>query len=333
MSRASFPGKPSERGAALLAVLLLVAIMSALAAASLERLQLATRLAANIASLDQARAYATGAESLAVLRINDLLARDAAKTTLDGDWQGRETALPLPEGGVALARVWDGGNCFNLNSIGRGRDPAALGTNQLAVVQFAALMTALDIPQGDAARIAWSLADWIDGDDRPNREGGEDRLYTNAATPYRAGNTMLAEVSELRAVAGVTPEYYERIRPWLCALPTTELSPINVNTLLPEQAPLVAMLLPNQLDLRAAEQAIAARPPTGWNSMVDFWRQPVLAGFEPAAEIIAQPQLRTRYFRLDLDVRLGEVDLAQTALIDASAPPARVVSRRWGEEE
>ncbi len=42
----------------------------------------------------------------------------------------------------------------------------------------------------------------------------------------------------------VTPELYERLRPWICALPGTALLPINVNTLLPEQAPLLAMLAP-----------------------------------------------------------------------------------------
>lgn len=328
-----FEPSPSEEGAALLAVLLLVAIMAALAAASLERLQLATRLAGNIAALDQSHAFATGAESLAVLRVNDLLARDRGKTTLAGDWLGRETALPLPDGGVALARLWDGGNCFNLNSVARGDDPAALTTDQVGVIQFSALITALRIPRGDADRIAWSLADWIDADSVPARQGHEDRSYGQSDTAYRTGNTMLAEVSELRAVAGVTPAYYERMRPWLCALPTTELSPINVNTLLPEQAPLIAMLLPNRLDANSASQAIAARPEGGWNSIADFWSQPVLANQEPMSEVIGQPQIRTRYFRLELDVRLGEVAMQQSALIDASVAPARIVSRRWGRDE
>jgi general secretion pathway protein K len=268
-----------------------------------------------------------------VLRINDLLARSPGRTTLEGDWQGQDTLLPLPDGGVARARVWDGGNCFNLNSLGRGEDPAALSTDQIAVIQFTALMRVLEIPQGDAERIAWSAADWIDGDTSPARQGNEDRSYSGADHPYRTGNTYFAEVSELRAVAGVTPAYYERMRPWLCALPTTELSPINVNTLVPEQAPLVAMLLPNTLDMNGASQAIAARPATGWNAIADFWSQPVLANQEPLAEVVGQPQIRSRYFRLELDVALGDVELSQTALVDASIAPARVVSRRWGGDE
>ncbi len=56
--------KPSERGAALLTVLLLVAVMSVVTAGALERLTLGVRLAGNAAALDQARAYAYAAETL-----------------------------------------------------------------------------------------------------------------------------------------------------------------------------------------------------------------------------------------------------------------------------
>ena len=153
-----------ETGAALLAVLLLVAVMSALAVASLERLQLATRLAGNIAALDQARAFATAAEALAVVRINDLIAQNPEKTTLAGGWQGERRTLPLPDGGVAFAQVWDGGNCFNLNSVAEGSDPRALRTRYLGVEQFVALMAVLDIPEGDARSIGGALADWIEAD-------------------------------------------------------------------------------------------------------------------------------------------------------------------------
>lgn len=326
-------GKPSERGAALLAVLLLVAVMTVLAATALERLQLATRLAGNIASLDQARAYATGAEALAITRIDDLAVRDLVRTTNQGGWNGAQSTLPLPDDGVALARVWDGGNCFNLNSVVQGTDARNLAANPTGVAQFTGLMGALGIPEGDARRIADSLADWIDTDDRPSRYGAEDRVYGAADTPYRAANAMVVEVSELRAVNGVTPEYYARLRPWLCALPVVELSPVNVNTLFAEQAPLIAMLVPERLTLGQAARVIEARPPNGWVNIGEFWRQPALAGLAPADEVLGQPVVRTRWYRLDLEVRLGDVAIEQSALIDANVAPARVVSRRWGADE
>ncbi|MDQ2892789.1 MAG: type II secretory pathway protein, partial [Pseudomonadota bacterium] len=52
-----------ERGAALLTVLLLVAVIAVLAGTALERLRLTTRLAGNAAAGAQARAYAEAAEA------------------------------------------------------------------------------------------------------------------------------------------------------------------------------------------------------------------------------------------------------------------------------
>ena len=88
-------GKASERGAALLTVLLLVAVISVLAAGALEKLRLSTRLAANGAAIEQARAYAYAAETVATIRVNAILNQDAARTTLAGGWAGRPYTLPV----------------------------------------------------------------------------------------------------------------------------------------------------------------------------------------------------------------------------------------------
>ena len=322
-----------ERGAALLMVLLLVAVMAALAALALERLRLATRLAANGAALDQARALAFGAEALAASRITALNAIDPARTTLRGGWSGRAERVELPGGGVATLRVSDGANCFNLNSVAQGAVPTKLTARPTGVAQFMALMTMLGVAQEEARHVAASLADWVDADSLPDPEGAEDETYRKASPPYRAANTLLAEVSELRAVAGVTPQIYARLRPWVCALPTTDLSPINVNTLSPDQAVLVAMLVPDRLDVARARAIIAARPPDGFASIDDFWRLPALAAITPAMDVRRQAGLRTRWFRLDLDVALGGAHLAETALIDGGLRPARLVLRRWGSDD
>ena len=219
--------KESERGAALLSVLLLVAVMAVLAASALERLKLSTHLAANGAAMDQARAYGAAAETLALLRITDLVQRDQARSTLAGDWNGKRFGLPIP-GGIAGATVRDGGNCFNLNSVARGEEATTLVPDQTGIDQFAALMAVLGVEPPVAARVAASLADWIDADDIPAPGGAEDAFYRGLAVPYLPANTRVEDVSELRAVAGVTPALYARLRPWLCALPVSALSRINV---------------------------------------------------------------------------------------------------------
>jgi len=151
--------------------------------------------------------------------------------------------------------------------------------------------------------------------------------------PYRPADTLLADPSELRAVAGVTPAIYARLKPWICTLPVTDLSPLNVNTLTPDQAPLVAMLLPGKLDLARARAIIEARPADGWSEIADFWRVPALTAVTPTVDVQAQPALRTRWFALNLDVEVSGAQLSETALIDGGLAPPRLVSRRWGSDE
>jgi general secretion pathway protein K len=324
---------PGERGAALLAVLLLVAVMGALAAAALERLRLSTSLAINSASLDQARSFAVGVESLLTLAVDDIIALSPERTTLAGGWNGATRRIPMPGGGLAEATIRDGGNCFNINSVVEGTLPTALTPRATGTMQFAALMRILEVPEANARQIADAAGDWVDADVNRSREGAEDPEYAGADQGYRTANTFFAEVSELRALSGMTPEIYERVRPWLCALPTTDLSPINVNTLTPDQAPLLAMLAPEQMSVDRVRTAIAQRPATGWSSTLELFRSPGLAGVTLPLDAQFQPQLRTRWFKLDLRIELQGAELSETALIDARISPARVAVRRWGNED
>lgn len=321
--------KPSERGAALLTVLMLVSVMAVLSASALERLRISTRLAANAGALDQARAYALAAEQIALARITSLADADPARTPMTG-WQDRETNLPLP-GGVAVAVVKDGGNCFNLNSVVTGQAGQPLLARSSGIAQFVALMQGVGVAQQEAQKVAASLADWIDSDQAELPGGAEDAAYTGAETPYRTANTLVADPTELRAVAGVTPELYERLRPWVCALPVADLSPLNINTLSPEQAPLLAMLLPSKLSPAAARALLQRRPPGGFESGYAFGRMLAEQGIV-LGEGEAQIGVKTRWFGLRLQVRLGDAEMEETALIDAGVLPARLVRRSWGEE-
>ena len=320
-----------ERGAALLAVLLLVAIMGAIAAGAFQRLRLSTALAINHTGIEQARAFAVGVETLLAMRADDLVAVNRDVTTLAGDWNGTERTIPLPGEGLAVGTIRDGGNCFNLNSLVQGEPPAALTQRPQAVEQFTNLMLVLGVAEREARAVAASAADWVDSDGAPLPGGAEDAAYAGFATPYRPANALFAEASELRAVAGVTPELYRLLRPYVCALPMTELSPINVNTLLPNQAPLLAMFVPARTSLDAARGIIAGRPAAGWSDMADFTR--ATGTNELPLDPSNQLQLNTRWFTLDLRIELGGAELIETALVDARYMPSRVVVRRWGRDE
>ncbi len=319
-----------EKGAALLAVLLLVAVTGAIAAAAMEGLRLSRAIAANATALDQARAFAEGVEQLAVLTIDDMLARNPDRTTLAGGWLGAARRVPLPGGGLAEARVRDGGNCFNLNSVVDGDPRTGLVRRPSGVAQFIGLMTALEVPEADARRIAEAAADWVDSDTLPGPGGAEDGTYAAGPAPYRTGNTLFAEPGELRAVSGVTTEIYRRLRPWLCALPISDLSPININTLLPEQGPLLAMLAPGQLSVEAARRVLASRPAAGWGNQIEFWRIEAMSELNVPLDVQLQPQLKTVWFTLDLRVAVAESEADEAVLVDARLQPSRIVARRWG---
>ena len=320
-----------ERGAALLTVLMLVAVIAVMAGAGLERLRLSTRLAGNAGATEQAHGYALAAEALALAKVTDLLGRNPGRVTLAGDWSGRPFGLPLP-GGAAVARVVDGGNCFNLNGLVSRSAPGVYVDNPLARLQFARLMRLLDIPAQTAEAVASGAADWIDTDQDQQAMGAEDAAYLAHDTPFRTAGTLMADPSELRAVAGVTPDIYARLRPWLCALPKAEPSRINVNTLLPEQAPLFAMLLPDTLSVAGASQMLLRRPPAGYADASAFWQGPALAAITPGPDAQGQTATTTTWFRLSIEVTLGTTNLHEDALIDASRLPARLVARQWNAD-
>ncbi len=336
----SFPAFPArEQGAALLTVLLLVAVMAVVSATAVERLTLATRLAASAAGIEQARHFTLAGEALALRRIDTLLERGGGSVTLDGDWHGKPFVLPLP-GGSAELTLTDAGNCFNLNSLVAESTVGGSAQRPLAIEQYVALMQALGIERSDADRIAAGTGDWIDADQNETPLGAEDAVYAGASPPYRTADAPMVDASELTAIAGVSPQLWRQLSRWTCALPTNDLSPININTLLPDQAPLMQMLLPIKLSPAQARAHLAARPVGGYGSLNRFWTAPTLGGATPSGDVASQVKLTTRWFHLTTVVRLGDVSLTSDALIDAGdkasigagTAPARVVRRRWGAE-
>ena len=316
----------SEKGAALLTVLLLVAVIAILASHGIDRLAGATKLASNSRDLAQANAYLIAAESVGARAAEQIVSAFPGRVTNIGDWNGRAQTFPVP-GGTLTATLSDGGNCFNVNGLVAG-EAGQLRADTDGGQQLVRLLALLGVGAGEAQPIAASVTDWIDSDDAPSRGGAEDRFYTGGETPYRTANALITDISELRAVKGVTPDIYERIAPWLCALPVAEPAPLNINTLRPERAELFAILSPRPVDPAAARQFFARRPATGYASLVDFWKQPFPAGLAVAEHVQNDVKLTTRWFDLDLTADSGAVVVRETALVDAARQPARLVTRR-----
>ncbi|NKJ43609.1 type II secretion system protein GspK [Novosphingobium sp. SG720] len=219
-----------ERGAALLAVLVLVAIMAVLAALMLDRLGLATRLAANVEAQGAAQSALAEGEARLLVQLG------AGLRAGQGHW-------PVPRGQIAW-RVGPGGNCFNVNALVTPQADGTLGPRAAGMLELRALAVSLGTAPDEARSLVEGMAGWIEA----------------------AGRPLLA-VGELRTVAGMTAARHARLAPWLCALPEAGSSPVALRSLAPGQGRLLAMFAPDLLPVARAEQVIALAPPGGYRDL------------------------------------------------------------------
>lgn len=322
--------REDEKGAALLTVMLMVAVISVIAVGVLDDIRFGVRRTLNARIASQAQWYALGAEQLARTRIVQLMDRQPEKTTLEGGWNGRVISFPIQQGRME-ARLTDATGCFNLNSVVEANQGEPFRRRELGVRQFVTLLSLLGIPSGP--ELAENLADWMDSND-VGRAESEDPGYAKLVQPYRTAGGPLAEVSELRAVRGFTPGVYAALRPYVCALPTTDLSPVNVNTLPPERALLLTALTEGRVGRETAARVLSGRPAEGWSDAQAFWGQQALVATPPGDPVRNQIKFRTRYFALDSQVTFDDMPVFMTALFETpSASKVILAARRWTPDE
>jgi general secretion pathway protein K len=86
--------------------------------------------------------------------------------------------------------------------------------NLADAVLLAGLLEVLDVPAPDARRIAAAILDWRDTDPLSQPGGGaEDPQYAGADRPYGAKDAPFEGIAELEQVLGMTPEIYARLAP------------------------------------------------------------------------------------------------------------------------
>ena len=324
----------SEAGVALLTVLLMLAAMSAIAVAIMDQVRFDIRRSVNVRLRDQAYWYALGGEIFAQQIIEMGAGISPGRTTLNEQWAKEPVRLPLDNGSIAIGAS-DGGNCFNLNSVVDRAENGTLSSRELGIAQFIALLRSQGITETDSQSLAHSLADWIDSNTVPGRRGAEDYYYSGLRPSYRTGATLLADVTELRAIKGFSEEVYLRVRPYFCAHPNDELSTININTLREADAALLIMLVGSeQLSLVRAAELIERRPFDGYGRVEEFWADEVFANYTPSEEIVGQIALQTRYFNLRTEVVLDDTYFAMNSTFERErAGTFKLVSRSFGLPE
>jgi general secretion pathway protein K len=219
MSRAAHRARSRQRGVALITAVLMVALATMLAVDVGFRGFLDQRRSGTMLATDQAMQVALGAEAWAA----DFLKQDLQDSQTDH--LGEIWARPLPplpiDGGTVEGRLEDMQGRFNINNLVNTDGT----TNPEAVKQLERLFAMLEIEPAWAS----AVADWVDSDTQPGfPDGAEDSVYTGQDPPHLTANMPVTRVSELMVLPGFGIERYQRVRPYLSALPVG--TPLNVCT-------------------------------------------------------------------------------------------------------
>ena len=253
-----------QNGVALIIILMLLAIMATIAGSMSERLFTQFKRVGNQLNYQQAYWYSIGVEALVQDGISQSY-KDSDTVNLSQPWALEEQVYPLDYGQVS-GRIVDAQACFNLNALAGVTATSSNQTPYLVTV-WQTLLENQDIEPYQAEVIENSSWEFVDADTRTTSTVGvEDSTYEAMKPSYLAANGLMADESELRAVYQVTGEVMNKIRPFVCALPTDDFR-LNVNTLTEKQAPLLEAMFAPGLSASDAKQLLDKRPFDGWNTL------------------------------------------------------------------
>ncbi len=290
---------------ALIIVLMVLAIMVLLASSMTERLTLSLKRTQGVMLSQGSYWYAQATTELAKMILeNDFSSEE--RVSLDQDWATPDTVFPLENGNIR-GTIKDMRSCFNINAIAK-QDKDEVRAE--GVQQLQRLLEALDVDDYSAETIADSTRDWIDADtDSLAAQGAEDSFYEGLSVAHLTANELMIDISELRAVRGVSQNIFAKIAPYLCAIPSATQR-INVNTVPVDQPEILYALFPESLNLsiRDFEQLLENRSDSGWANVDAFLAEDTFSSSASniSAQLKSQLSVKSEFFQLNGIVQFAE---------------------------
>ncbi len=199
-----------QSGLALLMAMLIVIIATTVAVSIVHEEKFTIRKSSHIDLMDRGSLYALGLEDWARVHLREDIG-DSDIDSLDEDWATEPKALVI-EGGNLTGSINDEQARFNINT---------LLESEIAVIRFKRLCDNLEV---DHSFIP-ALMDWIDTDFDIRYPDGMEEGYGE----YRVANREMSDISELLLVSKVDQAIFEKLQPYITALPTP--TTVNVNTM------------------------------------------------------------------------------------------------------
>lgn len=326
MNKHAKSGISRQRGVALLTVLLMLSLLVVLA----NELTLSFRgqlgRSHSLLQRQQARWYAISSEALAEQALRESFKKESKVTNLDQYWAAEEKQFPV-DGGLISGKITDAQACFNINALAKPSDTNKakedIDRHRESAI-FKALLEYLGVPVYEAQRISASTRNWVSEKQEP--DGAVDDDYLALPMPYLSSRTLMRDVTEWRAVAGVSADVANKILPYLCVLPTTQLA-VNVNTIPKDRYELLAALFIDQLPEDQAKNILESRSEKGWATVSEFSAQPLLSNFNTKG-VDSRLATVSHYFQMDASASFGESSIRLSSLMMRSDKDDLVVVRR-----
>lgn len=240
-----------QDGAVLVIALLIVTVITALAVDFSYRFQLSLGRAENRFFIGQMQQSLMSLEHAAMWALSEDKKQDKDSGNNDYDHLGEEWAeanrykvlieAEFVDVGINELIIEDAQSRFNINQLA-ARSQAYDGAKPFAERYTASekrfIRLLQTVPNGvvstaDAENITHAVIDWLDKDNTVTGSGGaESDYYLSQDPPFRAANSLMSSITELRLIQGVTDEVYEWLVPRVIALPDT--LGININTAITE---------------------------------------------------------------------------------------------------
>lgn len=334
MRNNDYTSKKRQRGVALITVLLVIALVVVIAANMTGRLQLLMGRSINAQASQQGLWAAMAGERLVFNVLEGDYEDDSSSVNLSQLWAREGMVFPLI-GGALSGEIKDLQSCFNLNSLAAEDPDENTQLRSAAERQFQSLLISLEVDDYSAELLSYTVKDWVDSDKIIGKVfGAEDSTYAGKIVPYVAANTLMADVSELLAVEGMTPAIYRQIQPYVCTLPTNEFK-ININTIKPDNAHLLVALFEDKLGLQEAKAVINNRDSEGFGSTAEFLSTTEITNISSISdEIKEQIDIKSSYFLATLTFTFEEQNFTLNSTYQRdSKGKLHVISRKIGNNE
>ncbi|MFQ3469330.1 type II secretion system minor pseudopilin GspK [Enterobacter bugandensis] len=321
-----------QKGVALLVVLILLVMMSALAAKISQQFCRNLQKTHYQVSQQQLRWAMQAQEKMVKDRLQTDATGENKALNLDGDWH-----QPLETRGedyTVVSQVEDAQDCFNVNNllaaekIPQGQNAPAVPEkprNEQIVEQ---ILTESGISHTTAEEVYQQLVDYLDGDATTAKDGAESDAWAGVLPARQPANQMMRTIAEIKQLPAFPVAAYPKVSKLLCALPDSA-SKVDVNTLKPEQAALLAALFPGKLTEDDAVRLIDSRPETGWENMETFSKAleqtfPQLKDDLPqVAELLS---ISSRYFRVNYTGNTDELTLRVVSQLQVNNEAGEIVT-------